>query len=85
MKRTTGFLNARLARGLASFRGDASQNQFAKKLGISNASLNRIENRVQNVSLRTLETLCRRLDCDIADLFPTEDAMISRSSKMDPQ
>ena len=28
----------------------------------------------QNVSLRTIETLCRRLKCDIADLFPPESA-----------
>ncbi|MBI3782948.1 MAG: helix-turn-helix transcriptional regulator [Deltaproteobacteria bacterium] len=49
-----------------------SQNQFARRLGISNASLNRIENLRQNVSLATLETLCRRLDCEIADLFPSD-------------
>lgn len=72
MRRPPGFLTKRLARGLARFRGDASQNQFARKLGISNASLNRIENGVQNVSLKTLEILCRRLNCDIADLFPPE-------------
>lgn len=73
MRRPAGFLRKRLARGLTRFRGDASQNQFARKLGISNASLNRIENSVQNVSLATLETLCRRLNCDIADLFPASD------------
>ncbi len=73
MRRPAGFLRKRLARGLTRLRGDASQNQFAKKLGISNASLNRIENGVQNVSLATLETLCRRLNCDIVDLFPADD------------
>jgi len=81
MKRPPGFLAARLARGLASVRGDASQNQFAKKLGISNASLNRIENQVQNVSLKTLEVLCRRLNCDIVDLFPPEHASSPQRSK----
>ena len=72
MKKAPGFLARRLARGLATFRGEQSQNQFARKLGISNATLNRLENRVQNVSLKTLETLCRRLNCDLADLFPPE-------------
>jgi DNA-binding Xre family transcriptional regulator len=42
-------------------------------LGISNASLNRLDNCVQNVSLATLEKLCRRLNCDIDDLFPPEE------------
>lgn len=74
MRRPAGFLRKRLARGLAQFRGDVSQNQFAKSLGISNASLNRIENGVQNVSLSTLETLCRRLNCDVGDLFPMDDS-----------
>ena len=54
------------------FRGYVSQNQFAKNLGTSNASLNRLEHWVQNVSLATLEKLCRRLNCDIGDLFPPE-------------
>lgn len=72
MRKRAGFLQRRLARGLAQFRGTTSQNQFAKKLGISNASLNRIENGIQNVSLATIETLCRRLNCDIADLFPPD-------------
>lgn len=70
MKKQKGYLAKRLAKGLAKFRGEASQNQFAKKLGISNASLNRLENKIQNVSLSTIEKLCRNLDCDIKDLFP---------------
>lgn len=70
MKKQKGYLAKRLAKGIAKFRGDNSQNQFAKKLGISNASLNRLENEVQNISLNTIETLCRNLNCDIEDLFP---------------
>ncbi len=68
-----GFLQKRLAKGLARFRGEESQNRFARKLGISNASLNRIENQRQNVSLDTLEKLCIHLNCDIVDLFPPEE------------
>jgi len=73
MRKPAGFLRKRLARGLARFRGEMSQNQFARTLGISNASLNRIENGIQNVSLATIETLCRRLKCDIGDLFPPDE------------
>ena len=73
MAQSQGFLARRLAKGLAKVRGEESQNRFARKLGVSNASLNRIENQLQNVSLATLEKFCRSLNCDIADLFPPED------------
>jgi transcriptional regulator with XRE-family HTH domain len=72
MEPRSGFLQRRLAQGLTQFRGETSQNQFARQLGISNASLNRIENQQQNVSLATLEKFCRALNCDIGDLFPPE-------------
>ena len=72
MRPRKGFLGRRLAKALAQFRGERSQNQFAKRLGVSNATLNRIENQVQNVSLETLEKLCLALRCDIRELFPPE-------------
>jgi len=62
-------LAKRLGRRLVELRGDASQLQFAKRLGVSKSSLNRMELGEQNVSLKTLDTLCRRLKCDIGDLF----------------
>ena len=73
MTRHPGFLARRLARGLAQLRGKESQNRFARKLGVSNATLNRIENQRQNVSLSILEKFCRNLKCDIADLFLPEE------------
>jgi len=50
-------------------RGNISQLQYARKLGISSSSLNRIELGEQNVSLKTLDQLCRRLKCSVGDLF----------------
>ncbi len=73
MPRQKGFLRRRLARGLARIRGNQSQNEFARKAGVSGPTINRIENEVQNVSLDTLEKLCVRLKCDIDDLFPPEE------------
>jgi transcriptional regulator with XRE-family HTH domain len=67
-----GSLYRRLAKRLKELRGEESQNRFCRKLGVSNATLNRIENEQQNVSLQTLEKFCIRLNCDIADLFPPE-------------
>jgi transcriptional regulator with XRE-family HTH domain len=65
-----GHLAQRLAKRLQELRGDMPQVQFARRLGISKSSLNRMEIGDQNVSLNTLERLCTRLKCDIADLFP---------------
>jgi DNA-binding Xre family transcriptional regulator len=72
MPRQKGFLRKRLARGLVRLRGDTSQNEFSRRAGVSGPTINRIENQVQNVSLETLERLCQRLNCDIADLFPPD-------------
>jgi putative transcriptional regulator len=49
------------------------QRDFARRLGISKSSLHRLEMRQQNVGLDMLEHLCRRLKCDLADLFPPAD------------
>jgi len=42
---------------------------MAQVLGISRPTLTRLENADQNVTLRTLARLCRRLRCEIGDLF----------------
>ena len=59
----------RLARKIRRLRGDQTKMAFAKKLGIAESSLNRIEQGTQNVTLATLDRLCRRLKCDVADLL----------------
>ena len=64
-----GNLAKRLAKRLQELRGETPQYLYAQKLGISKSSLNRIENEDQNVSLKTLEKFCRRLKCDVGDLF----------------
>ena len=65
-------LRRRLARGIKELRGEESQNAFARRAGVSGPTINRIENEAQNVSLETLEMLCRRLRCEIVDLFPPD-------------
>ena len=62
-------LSSRLAENLRKRRGNLSQVAFARKLGISQATLNRIENVRQNVTLATLEQFTKVLKCDIEDLF----------------
>lgn len=63
-------LAQRLARRLRELRGEIPQYRFARQIGVSKSSLNRLEIGDQNVSLRTLERLCGKLRCDIPDLFP---------------
>lgn len=43
--------------------------QFARKIGISISSLQRMENGIQNVTLDTLETVARRLKASLKDIF----------------
>lgn len=71
----------RLAKRIKELRGDSSQLQFSKKLGISNSSLNRIEMAEQNVTLETLDALCARLKCDVADLFPRSERRVGGGHK----
>lgn len=69
MDRRTGFLARRLARRVRELRGELSQVDFAEKIGVSGATISRLEDASQNVSIATLEKLCRSLRCDVADLF----------------
>ena len=43
--------------------------QFARKIGVSISSLQRMENGVQNVTLDTLEIIARRLKATLKDIF----------------
>jgi len=63
----------RLAKQLGTFlrkrRGSLTYQQFSRKLGISDSTLQRMEVGQQNVTLKTLEQICDRLKCDVGDLF----------------
>ena len=62
-------LSVKLANRLKAIRGQQTQGEFARKLGISRATLNRLESATQNVTLNTLEQLTKSLKCSIGDLF----------------
>lgn len=62
-------LQAQLGRFLRKRRGDLTLPAFARKLGISSSSLHRMEMGEQNVTLRTLEQLLKRLNCRVSDVF----------------
>ena len=58
-----------LARNIRNLRGDKTQNAFSRKLGISQATLARLEGGGQNTTIKTLQQICKALRCDIAELF----------------
>lgn len=66
-------LAARLALNLKTRRKGLSQEVFARKLGVSRATLTRLENCGQNITLNTLEQLTNAMSCDICDLFKKDD------------
>ncbi len=66
-----GHVHKRLAKKIKQLRGDMPLREFARKLGIAKSTLHRIEME-ENVGLDTLEHMCKKLKCDITDLFPPE-------------
>jgi len=58
-----------LAIYLRKARGDETFRAFARRLGISASSLQRLEQAEQNVTLRTVQQIIRRLGISIGDIF----------------
>jgi transcriptional regulator with XRE-family HTH domain len=60
-----------LAESVQQLRREAglTQIEMARRLGISQPTLNRIESSAHNVKLETLTKLCQALQCDPCDLF----------------
>ena len=58
-----------LAKNLKVRRGNLTQEAFARKLGISRATLTRLESAAQNTTIATLEQIAKALRCEIGDLF----------------
>jgi DNA-binding Xre family transcriptional regulator len=62
-------LPSTLAKNIRARRGDKTQDAFARKLGISQATLTRLESGAQNTTIKTLQQICKALRCDIGELF----------------
>jgi DNA-binding Xre family transcriptional regulator len=62
-------LQQQLSRFLREKRGEMTYAQFARRTGISLATLQRLETGEQNVTLKTLEQLTKRLKCKMSDIF----------------
>ena len=64
-------LKNQLAKFLREKRGELTLLQFARKLGISDSTLQRLEIGEQNLTLKSLQQIVDRLNCEIADIFPS--------------
>ena len=62
-------LPSTLAKNIRALRGDKTQDAFARRLGISQATLARLENGAQNTTIKTLQQICKAMRCDVGDLF----------------
>ncbi len=62
-------LARQLAENLRARRGTLTQEAFARKLGISRATLTRLESAAQNTTIKTLEQIAGALHCGLAELF----------------
>lgn len=59
-----------LAKFITEKRGNQPLRDFARHCGLSKTTVSRIEKEEQNVTIDTLEHLCKVFHCDIQDLFP---------------
>ena len=62
-------LAEKLAANLRARRGNRTQDEFARKLGVSRATLSRLESAAQNTTISTLEQISRSLRRDVGELF----------------
>ena len=69
MRRPASKSEKKFAKKLKALRGDQSQVAFAKRLGIAQSTLNRLENLEQSVTLHLIEKIADRLKVDVADLI----------------
>lgn len=62
-------LDKQLADFLRKERGDLTYQQFARKLGITQSSLFRLEHCQQSITLRRLQQIMARLKCGLTNIF----------------
>ena len=65
-------LRKQLGKFLRAKRGDETLAQYARKLGISDSTLQRLEIGEQNITVDTLERILDRLKCSVVEVFSTD-------------
>jgi len=62
-------LRKNLAKKIKALRGKSTQRDFADKIGISHATVNRMEQETENITIDTIQTICKKLKCKAGDLL----------------
>lgn len=62
-------LRLQIGRFLRTKRGDLTLAQFARKIGLSDSTLQRLEIGEQNLTIDSLEQIAKRLKCDVREIF----------------
>lgn len=66
-------LRNNLALNVKSRRGALTQEAFAQRIGLDQASVHGIEQGLQNFTIDTLQVICDRLKCSAGDLLDRTD------------
>jgi transcriptional regulator with XRE-family HTH domain len=51
-------------------RGERTYADFARRLGLPQSTLHRLEQGAQSITLRRLQIIMKRLSCSLEDIFP---------------
>ncbi len=65
-------LRTQLGAFLRKQRGDLTFAQFARRIGVSKSTLQRLEQGEQNITVDTLEHLLAKLSARMSEVFPQE-------------
>ena len=63
----------KISKKLKELQKGKTQRELANELGIDVATLNRLENKSENITLRTIQKMCTHLKCNVGYLFGEED------------
>lgn len=77
-------LDQKLARFVRLQRGTQTFSQFARKLGLGESTLHRIENGQQSATLRSVQQILKALRCDYDDVFGDSAGVAENSSSAKP-
>lgn len=69
MRRPASKAERKFAKKLKELRGEQSQVAFAKKIGVAQSTLNRLENLEQSVTLYLIEKISDKLKIEIKELL----------------
>ena len=64
------FLEKQLSDYLRECRGQRTFSEFSRKIGLPSSTLHRLEQWQQSITLRNLQLIMSRLNCQIHDIFP---------------